>query len=72
MAKDCYDKVIAKGKQHQPLGTNNEAEVKEALVVVQLERRIGITKINLEGDSQVITHVIIQGGAKNWKIDKEM
>lgn len=72
VAKDRRGVVMAKCKQRLEVGSNNEAEVKAALLAVQLAGRLGVENLHLEGDSQIITHAIIKGKAQNWKIDREI
>lgn len=63
VAKNSLGVIIGEGWQRLPNGPNNEAKAKAAILVVLLARRIGVTKLHLEGDSLVIVNAIICGSS---------
>lgn len=61
MACDDEGKILCMGATRLRDGTNNEAEAQEALLAVELATNMKVTKLHLEGDSQIVVQTLIKG-----------
>lgn len=66
--QDWKGNVVALGATRLREGTNNVAKVSVALLVVKLARKLGIPKIHLEEDSQIIVQANIKNNIEAWHL----
>lgn len=62
--------VLARKARRLLNGTNNEVEVRAALLVVLLVDKLSIIKLHLEGDSKIVSEAIAKGVSQLWQINK--
>lgn len=60
--------ILFKGARRLQNGTNNETEAQAAIMAMELAINMKVSKLHLEGDSQVIINAIAKGNTLSWKL----
>lgn len=66
VGQDHVGEVVSKCRIGLGIATNNLVEAHATLLAVQMAKRLGMNKIQLEGDSKIITKEIAKGEAMHW------
>lgn len=53
-------------------GSNNVVECQAVLEVILMAKNLGVKKLHLEGDSQIVVNGIARGQMEAWHLDKHV
>lgn len=70
VARDWDGNIITLGATKLAEGTNNNSKAQFAIESLKMAKALGLHKIHLEGDSQIIIKVINKGDIHAWKLNK--
>ncbi|XP_057855381.2 uncharacterized protein LOC131065033 [Cryptomeria japonica] len=70
IVRDDRGNMLAIGAKRLVDGTNNVAECQAALEEILMAGKLGVRKLHLEGDSQVVVNGIARGRMEAWFLDK--
>lgn len=72
IARDDWGNTLAIGAQRLVDGSNNVAECQATLEAILMAGKLGVKKLHLEGDSQVVVNEIARGRMAVWHLDKQV
>ncbi|XP_059067599.1 uncharacterized protein LOC131858386 [Cryptomeria japonica] len=72
IAQDECGNTLAIGAKRLVDGLNNKAECQAAIEAILMAKNLGVKKLHLEGDSQIVVNGIGRGHMKAWQLDKHI